>query len=178
MTCHARGEFFCPKTYNIFSALGIVKYNPGKTNNKFVKSLFTNFYPDISHRQVQKESDVLLYAVLVTRYGPQSITLRNNNFTLFWENCRDSNACGYIKKRIFTTESIPLRYYYIISKIEIFFLCNDFLNLAILSSLKHWGSRWQNIGIFWKFWLWYSMKQRKNRTSFRKLEESSKWWWI
>ena len=35
-------------------------------------SLFNNFYPVMSYRPVQKESDEL-YTVLVTCYGPQSV---------------------------------------------------------------------------------------------------------
>ena len=37
--------------------------------------LLNNFHPVISHRRVQpiKESGELLYTVLVTRYGPQSV---------------------------------------------------------------------------------------------------------
>ena len=37
MTCHARREFFVPNC-NIFSVSGIFKYNPGKTNDKFLTS--------------------------------------------------------------------------------------------------------------------------------------------
>ena len=59
----ARGElfFFFPKTCSIFSALSIVKYKPGKTNNKFLN----NFYLMTSHQRDQKESDELLYWSLV-----------------------------------------------------------------------------------------------------------------
>ena len=38
--------------------------------------LLDNFYPVyqfLSYRRVQKESDELLYTVLVARYGPQSV---------------------------------------------------------------------------------------------------------
>ena len=35
-----------------------------ETNNKFITSLYNNFYPVISYRQVQKESDELLCTVL------------------------------------------------------------------------------------------------------------------
>ena len=39
--------------------------------------LLDSFYPVTSYRQVRKESDELLYTVLVTRYGPQSVTNAN-----------------------------------------------------------------------------------------------------
>ena len=60
----ARREFF-PQNYNIFSVLSIFKYNPGKTNNKFINnSLLDNFYPaTLSYRRVGKEGDELLYTV-------------------------------------------------------------------------------------------------------------------
>ena len=35
--------------------------------------LLNHFYPAISHRRVQKESDEFLCTVLVTRYGPRSV---------------------------------------------------------------------------------------------------------
>ena len=41
--------------------LSILKYNRRKTNNKFVRLLFNNFYRVIVDRRVQKESDKLLY---------------------------------------------------------------------------------------------------------------------
>ena len=43
--------------------LSIFKYNPGETNNKFVRLLLNNFYRVISHRRVQKESNELLCTV-------------------------------------------------------------------------------------------------------------------
>ena len=78
-TCHARRESFCPNNCNIFSVLSVFKYNAGKTNNKFVKLLLNNFYSVISYRRVRKESDKLLYTVLVTRYGPQVVNLLRCN---------------------------------------------------------------------------------------------------
>ena len=38
ITCHARRELFVPKLLDILSVLSIFKYNPGKTNNKFITS--------------------------------------------------------------------------------------------------------------------------------------------
>ena len=71
MTCHARREFFVPKIA-IFSQfqvyLSIIQAE--QTINLL---LLHNFYPVISYRRIQKDSDELLYRVLVTRYGPQSV---------------------------------------------------------------------------------------------------------
>ena len=62
-------ENFLFQNCNISPVLSIFKYNPGKTNNKFI---LNNFYPVI-YRRVQKESDKLLYTVCVTRYGPHLV---------------------------------------------------------------------------------------------------------
>ena len=48
-------------------------YNPGKTNNKFITSR-SFLFSDIVSTSSKKESDELLYTVLVTRYGPQLVT--------------------------------------------------------------------------------------------------------
>ena len=64
MTCPRKSRIFCRKICNTFSVLSIFKYNPGKTNNKFVKLHLNNFYPVISYRRDQKESDEFeLYTV-------------------------------------------------------------------------------------------------------------------
>ena len=45
----------------------------GKTDNKFITTQ-SFLSSDIIPTYVQNESDELLYTVLVTRYGPQSVT--------------------------------------------------------------------------------------------------------
>ena len=55
--CHARREFFCCK----IAISSRFQVYPGKINNKLVELLFDHFYPVISCRRVQEESDELLY---------------------------------------------------------------------------------------------------------------------
>ena len=57
-------------TRNIFSILSTFKYNSGKANDKFI-----NFYPVMSCRRIETESDDYWTIVhdLVARYGPQSV---------------------------------------------------------------------------------------------------------
>ena len=58
---------------NISSVLSIFKYNPGKTIDKFItsQSFLSSYIIPTSLKE--KESGELLYTVLVTRYGPQSV---------------------------------------------------------------------------------------------------------
>ena len=62
---------FCSKNCNIFSVLCIFKYNPGKTDDKFIT--FQSFPSSdiIPTSSKEKENDELLYTV--TRYGPQLV---------------------------------------------------------------------------------------------------------
>ena len=70
MTCHARREYFGTRIA-IFSQF----YISSITQVKRIINLLPldNFYPAISYRRVRNESGELLYMVLVTRYGPQSV---------------------------------------------------------------------------------------------------------
>ena len=70
----------------IFLYLLIFKYNPGKTNNKFITSQ-SFLSTDISHQRVQKECDELLVYGLVTRYGPQSVASSSGFFFFLVPNC-------------------------------------------------------------------------------------------
>ena len=59
---------------NIFSVLTILKYNPGKTNNKLITSqsfLSSDIVPDKLERK-RKRRNCIVYGS-VTRYGPQSV---------------------------------------------------------------------------------------------------------
>ena len=71
MTCHARREFFIPKSI-------IFPQSQAYLKQIINLLLHNNFYPVISYQRVQKESDKLLYMVWVTRYGPQSVARANS----------------------------------------------------------------------------------------------------
>ena len=76
---------FCPKIA-IFSQFSVYLSKTGKTNNKFItyqQFLSSDIIPTSSK---EKESDELLYMVLVARYGPQSIANASGqsvSFSLF-----------------------------------------------------------------------------------------------
>ena len=63
---------------NISSVLGIFKYNSDKTNNKFISSESFLSSDVIPTNSKEKESDELLYTVLVARYGPQLVASAND----------------------------------------------------------------------------------------------------
>ena len=65
MTCLARREFLLSKLQHFVSFRYTFKYNPGKTNNKFI-------YLVISYRRVRKRKRRFIVYGLVARYGPQS----------------------------------------------------------------------------------------------------------
>ena len=60
-SCAGNVENILFQNCNIFSVLSVFKYNPGKQIINL--SLLNNFYPTLSYRRVQKESDELLYTV-------------------------------------------------------------------------------------------------------------------
>ena len=64
-------RIFCPKNCNIPSVSSIFKYNPGKTNNKFITSQ-SFLSSDITPTSSKGKRRIIVYG-LVTRYGPQSV---------------------------------------------------------------------------------------------------------
>ena len=65
---------FCSKIAIFSQSLSVFKKNKiDETNDKFVKLFFNNFYPVTSHRRVQKESNELLYTVLVRNQLPAQV---------------------------------------------------------------------------------------------------------
>ena len=64
LTSNPTSRIFCFQNCSISSVLSIFKYNPGKTNDKFVKLLFNNFYLVITYRRVlKKKATNYLYTV-------------------------------------------------------------------------------------------------------------------
>ena len=80
-------ENFLSKNWNISSVLSVFKYNPGKTNNKFIK-LVNNFYPVISYRRVQKESDVVTRFIIL--YTVRSLVMVRNQLQMV----KDTYKCN------------------------------------------------------------------------------------
>ena len=81
-------ENLLSQSCDILSVLSVFKYNPGETNNKFVKLLLNNFYPVMSCRRVQKESDELLCTVwslvmVRNRLPAQVVKTRDTLYILF-----------------------------------------------------------------------------------------------
>ena len=73
MTCHAQIENLLSQNCNILSVSSTFKYNPGKTNNKFVSFLSS----DVDTDELKKESDESLCTIWVARYGPQLVASAN-----------------------------------------------------------------------------------------------------
>ena len=82
MTCHARRELFVPKLCNIFSVLSTLKYNPDKTNNKFIITSQSFLSGDVILTSSKRKRRIVYGSV--TRYGPRASCQRKGvNF----QNC-------------------------------------------------------------------------------------------
>ena len=80
---------------SISSVLSIFKYNLGKTNDKFIT--FQSFLSSDIVPTSSKESDELLYTVLVARYGPQSVNLLRWNLS---QNCNIFSVLSIFKYNV------------------------------------------------------------------------------
>ena len=77
LTCYV--ENFLPQNCNISSVLSIFKYNPGKTNNKFITFWsFLSICNDIIPTSSKRRRRFIVYG-LVARYGPQTSRKGLNN---------------------------------------------------------------------------------------------------
>ena len=89
-------RIFFSQNCNIFSVLGITQ-----AKQMINLSLLDNFYPVTSYRRVRKKKKEtkLLYTVLVTRYGPQSVAQRKGLTRYTQRRCQYSqrlyDADGY-----------------------------------------------------------------------------------
>ena len=68
-------KIFLSQNCYIFSVLKILKYNPGRTNDKFITSR-SFLSSDITPTSSNRKRRIIVYG-LVTRYGPQSAASAN-----------------------------------------------------------------------------------------------------